>query len=291
MGIFSLFYSRWCQRRALQNGSLLMLLVWLPLAQPGWAATGPLLLEQQWQQFLNRRPVTPAMTFPYQACFEQAARQHQLPLALLLAVARGESDFNATAKSSANALGLMQIQWPGTARHLNITERTKLLDPCTNVEAGARYLKELLGRFDQNLHLALAAYNYGPGTITRRQHNLPEGAVWYSGYIYRHLNYVLGQQPTSAPDYRTESSHTRDYTRNYSAEKKLPLVKFRETYRATAFIRTLEQQLPEVRLDWFELGLGYVQVVLLYKENRELTRSRRQLYDYGFRFQLPEVKR
>ena len=97
----------------------------------------------------------PAYTFPHSTCFKAAALQYDLPETLLLAVARGESDFEPTARSRANAHGVMQILWPDTARHLGIFRLSQLYDPCTNIDAGARYLRELLGRYEGNLHLAL----------------------------------------------------------------------------------------------------------------------------------------
>ncbi len=109
----------------------------------------------------------PAYTFPHATCFSVAALEYGLPESLLLAIARGESDFDATARSRANAHGVMQILWPGTARHLGIHRLSDLYEPCTNIDAGARYFKELLERYDGNVHLALAAYNYGPGRIAK----------------------------------------------------------------------------------------------------------------------------
>ncbi|MCH8136086.1 MAG: transglycosylase SLT domain-containing protein, partial [Proteobacteria bacterium] len=70
----------------------------------------------------------PAYRFPYSTCFSVAALEHDLPETLLLAVARGESDFEATARSRANAHGVMQILWPGTAKHLGIHRLSELYD-------------------------------------------------------------------------------------------------------------------------------------------------------------------
>ena len=105
-------------------------------------------LEARWRSFAKTAAERqPARQFPYADCFRRAAAAHELPETLLLAVARGESDFKPRARSSANAYGLMQILWPGTAKHLGLNHLSDLLDPCTNVEAGARYLKELLERY------------------------------------------------------------------------------------------------------------------------------------------------
>ncbi len=81
----------------------------------------------------------------------------------LLAIARRESAFNPNAVSSANAQGLLQVL-PGTGRRLR-KKRPNLFDPETNVAVGAKYIAELLKRTDGQVHLALAAYNAGPGKL------------------------------------------------------------------------------------------------------------------------------
>ncbi len=216
----------------------------------------------------------PSMQFPHQACFEKAAKSNQLPLTLLLAVARGESDFNPRARSDANAWGLMQIRWPQTAKHLGIERLTDLLDPCTNVDAGARYLRQLLDRFDQDLHVALAAYNFGPTAIARNLGNIPDKAEWYSGYIYRHLGYVMGDEVAVA-ETGTET------VRHYDQEGKLRLIDFNKPYRAEALVKVIESRHAALRVDWFDRGLGYYQVVLLYQDSKELKQGKRLLKAMG----------
>jgi len=231
-------------------------------------------LTASWRQFSTAEVSTiPAYTFPHSTCFKSAALAHQLPESLLLAIARGESDFDATARSHANAHGVMQIQWPGTAKHLGINRLSDLYDPCTNIDAGTRYLKELLSRYDGNLHLALAAYNYGPGRISAASDSIPNGAVWYSGYIYRHLNYVLGSKSTRTPTPDTLYSDIGQST----------LLTFGEPYRAEAFIERLEQRTPELNLDWFRRDTGEFEVVMSYADRKEFDRSARQLAQSGFR--------
>lgn len=79
---------------------------------------------------------------------------------ILLSVARQESTLNEKAVSPANAQGLLQIH-PDTSTKLTNDPAVDLLDPEKNVSLGSRYLKELLGRLENQIHLALAAYNAG----------------------------------------------------------------------------------------------------------------------------------
>lgn len=231
-------------------------------------------LDAVWQSYSsNQSTLEPAYTFPHSTCFKVAALEYGLPESLLLAVARGESDFNATARSRANAHGVMQILWPDTAKHLGINRLSDLYDPCTNIDAGTRYLKELIERYNGNLHLALAAYNYGPGRIAKNGRGVPSGAEWYSGYIYRHLNYVIGSGSIAKPVPDTL----------YSAIGQSTLLTFGEPYRAEAFIERLETKSSDLSLDWFRRGTGEFEVVMTYATREEYDRSARQLANAGFR--------
>ncbi len=96
----------------------------------------------------------------FRAAFVHAARDTDLPLAMLVAVAEVESNLVPTARSAADARGLLQVL-PSTAAALNLDVDR----PETNVLAGARYLRLLLDRFDSP-DLALAAYNAGPTAVT-----------------------------------------------------------------------------------------------------------------------------
>lgn len=229
-------------------------------------------LEQAWRAYLhNDADIAPRYTFPHAHCFARSANAYGLPETLLLAVARGESDFEATAKSKANAYGVMQILWPSTANDLGIHRLSELFDPCTNIDAGSRYLKELLTRYDGNLHLALAAYNYGPNRISASR-RIPSGAEWYSGYIFRHLGFVLGDKSTPGP----VANHL------YSEVGRSTVVTFAEPYRAAAFIERMERHAPELELDWFRKGVGRFDVVLSYSDREEFRASAARLHRAGF---------
>jgi len=94
---------------------------------------------------------------------EKQAAKHQLDPWLLRGVIEVESAFRPNATSHAGAGGLMQLM-PGTASYLGCRDR---YDPEQNIAAGARYLRQMLNRFNNNYDLAIAAYNAGPGNVER----------------------------------------------------------------------------------------------------------------------------
>ncbi len=99
----------------------------------------------------------------FDSLIEDASRRYQLDPALVKAVVQAESNFNPDAVSSAGARGLMQLM-PGTAASLGVADS---FDPVQNVDGGAKLLRNLLDRYDQNVSLALAAYNAGPGAVDK----------------------------------------------------------------------------------------------------------------------------
>ncbi len=117
---------------------------------PGWESAGlprpGTLPATRWDRFIDR-----------------VAADHGLTPGLVKAVAWVESGFDPDAVSPKGAVGLMQLM-PATAARYGVRDRT---DPYESLTAGARHLRELLDEFDNDLTLALAAYNAGAGAVRR----------------------------------------------------------------------------------------------------------------------------
>jgi soluble lytic murein transglycosylase-like protein len=105
----------------------------------------------------------------YRTLVEAAAREYALESALLHAVIATESAYDPRAVSPKGAVGLMQLM-PETARRYGVSD---LFDPGQNIRAGARYLRDLLARFDNDIALSLAAYNAGERAVIDRGYRIP----------------------------------------------------------------------------------------------------------------------
>jgi soluble lytic murein transglycosylase-like protein len=93
---------------------------------------------------------------------DAAADRYGLPPELVRSVMAAESGFQPQAISPKGAIGLMQLM-PGTAQALGVNPR----DPSQNVDAGTRYLRDLLEKYNYRLRHALAAYNAGPQAVDK----------------------------------------------------------------------------------------------------------------------------
>jgi hypothetical protein len=135
---------------------------------------------------------------PFADFISESARAHGVAPELVASVIAVESNFNPNAVSWRYARGLMQLM-PQTAARFGVT---KIFDPQQNIDAGTRYLKELLVRYNGDLSLTLAAYNAGPDRV---------------------------EQYRAVPPYR----ETRDYVRRVTE-------KFRTTYHGALQIADLQ---------------------------------------------------
>jgi hypothetical protein len=106
-------------------------------------------------------PTLPKLDVPYTDEISAAAKEFVLDPKLIASVIAVESNFNWKAVSPKFSFGLMQLQ-PKTAAEMSVEN---VFDPQQNITGGARYLRQLLDHYGQDLVLALAAYNAGPDRV------------------------------------------------------------------------------------------------------------------------------
>lgn len=97
------------------------------------------------------------------------ANKYRLDPFLLHAVIQAESAYNPAAQSHKGAMGLMQLM-PDTANRYGVRNPW---NPVENIEGGAMYLRDLLGMFESNIVLAVAAYNSGENTVRKYGNRIP----------------------------------------------------------------------------------------------------------------------
>lgn len=98
-----------------------------------------------------------------QKIISDISKKHNIDEKLVNAIVKQESGFNPNAVSKAGATGLMQLM-PSTAKTLGVKNP---YDPIQNVEGGVKHLKYLLGKYNGNVVLTLAAYNAGTGNVQK----------------------------------------------------------------------------------------------------------------------------
>jgi hypothetical protein len=106
-------------------------------------------------------PAPPAVASPFHEIVKAAAVRYRVDEDLISSVIAAESNFDPKAISKRNARGLMQLL-PETAARFGVQN---IFDPQENIDAGTHYLRELLERYNNDLALALAAYNAGPERV------------------------------------------------------------------------------------------------------------------------------
>lgn len=114
-------------------------------------------------EFRSTRPVVSKRADTYDALIVEHSTARAVDPNLVRAVIQAESAFNPRARSIKGAMGLMQLM-PATATELGVSDP---YDPAENIRGGVSYLRQLLDRYDNNVDLALAAYNAGPTAVNR----------------------------------------------------------------------------------------------------------------------------
>jgi soluble lytic murein transglycosylase-like protein len=144
-----------------------------------------------------RQALGPAPANSLDAVVSAASSRNNIDPDLINSVIRAESGFNPNAVSPKGAQGLMQLM-PQTAARLGIQNA---MDPVANVEAGTRYLRELLAHYDNDLIKALAAYNAGPERV-EQYHGVPPypETLAYVARIIRDFNRTKLAQQRPQPD-------------------------------------------------------------------------------------------
>jgi hypothetical protein len=139
-----------------------------PAVEPNTSRTQPSPLVSSPPDQAERQPVHIVRSESYQRLeqlINKYAARHGVDEALVWAVIRRESNFNPGAVSPKGAMGLMQLM-PGTAAMLGVKDA---FDVEQNIQGGIKYLEMCLARFDQDVSLALAAYNAGAGNVDKYQ--------------------------------------------------------------------------------------------------------------------------
>lgn len=124
--------------------------------------------------------------------FQKASDTYQVSKDLLKAMAKAESNFQPKTTSHAGAMGIMQLM-PATAASLGVTDA---YDPEQNIMGGAKYISQLLERYNGNLSYAVAAYNAGSGNVSKYGGIPPFKET--QNYVARVLQYM--QEGVTIPD-------------------------------------------------------------------------------------------
>jgi len=140
-------------------------LLWQHLSEPGEGSSGNISGEitgsgKIWTSLAGTGETVPT---EYEELIQEASSKYGIPVDLIKAVIDTESSFNPDVVSSAGAKGLMQLM-DGTANGLGVSDP---FDPAQSIDGGVRYLSYQLKRFDGQEKMALAAYNAGPGRVTK----------------------------------------------------------------------------------------------------------------------------
>jgi len=214
--------------------------------------------------------------YPFQPVMEAAADRYGLPLPLVLAVARGESFFDPSAKSAKGAIGIMQVL-PSTAADYGVTEKD-LLDPEKNIDVGVHYLADLYAQI-QDPYLTLAAYYCGCSGVDKENLTLRKDCDEYVRYINTHLRTILARAEAGVPASQVEENH-------------FVLARFDNFLDAENFLEFLAGKLPDLSFDTYRREVAHTdhvryqyQILVTYgteKERTEICRAVEESTGFAF---------
>src|SRR5882724_10025523 len=149
----------------------------------------------------EQKKAEPSATGPYREFVQAAAAKYSVDADLITSVMAAESNFNPKAISRRNARGLMQLL-PQTAAQLGVKN---IFDPKENIDGGTHYLRDLLHRYNNDLVLALAAYNAGPQRVVTHVPAIRETRN-YVGKVKRDLDQRKGDKRKSGQATPTQNA-------------------------------------------------------------------------------------
>ena len=180
----------------------------------------------------SNRPANDVAPDELDEIFDEASETYGVEKQLLLAVARTESNFRASATSGSGAMGIMQLM-PETAEEMGVDDA---YDPYDNIMGGAKLLSILLDRYDGDKSRALAAYNAG-GNAVDSYGGVPP---MIQGYVNKVMSYYSGgiRIPDSVSDRWNASSDVAE-------DLKTAFSKFPEHQSYNAFLQELSEEMHQ----------------------------------------------
>jgi soluble lytic murein transglycosylase-like protein len=172
---------------------------------PGAARSAPASPGNQWASRAPAQVANVVRDKNLEAVIDKYAQKYGVDADLVWVVIRQESGFNPRAVSPKGAMGLMQLM-PGTAALMGVSNA---FDVEQNIAGGIKYLERCLNRFNQDVGLALAAYNAGPENVVKYQGcpPFPETRQYvasilqaYAGEPVRGDRRFIGSHPVMAGD-------------------------------------------------------------------------------------------
>ncbi|HUK57332.1 MAG TPA: lytic transglycosylase domain-containing protein [Nitrospiria bacterium] len=187
-------------------------------------------VDPRYRQIRVPVPVAPVRLEDIHETILSAARRYRVDPALVKAVIKVESDFDPHAVSDAGAMGLMQLM-PATASTLDVQNP---FNPAENISGGVKHLSYLLGRFNGDLTLALAAYHAGEKTVTHYNQVPPIEKT------HRYIQKVLAAYKT----YRGKESARKSIYKVLSPDGRVIYTNVPEQYQDTRRYRVAYTQAP-----------------------------------------------